>query len=84
MGHSVTKIVPRAQLAPDTDMKESKEMDINKELTNLISKVLVSEGYDKGAAAYVLSNYDLYSYLIEDSLKVIKEQITDITKVMEI
>jgi hypothetical protein len=59
-------------------------MDINKELTNLITKVLVSEGYDKSAAAYVLSNYDLYSYLIEDSLKVIKDQVGSISRVMEI
>ena len=58
--------------------------DINKDLTNLITKVLVNDGYDKGAVTYVLSAYDLYSYLLEDSLKVFKEQITDITIVMEI
>ena len=61
-----------------------KNKDINKDLTNLITKVLVNDGYDKGAVTYVLGAYDLYSYLLEDSLKVIKEQITDITKVMEI
>jgi len=58
--------------------------DINKDLNKLITKVLVSDGYDNGAVTYVLGNYDLYSYLLEDSLKVIKEQVTDISKVMEI
>ena len=62
----------------------SKNKDINKDLTNLIIKVLVNDGYDKGAVTYVLSVYDLYSYLLEDSLRVIKEQVTDISKVMEI
>jgi hypothetical protein len=58
--------------------------DINKDLTKLITKVLISDGYDKGAITYVLGNYDLYCYLLEDSLKVIKDQIADISKVMEI
>lgn len=58
--------------------------DLNKELTKFITKVLVSEGYDNGAVTYVLGEYDLFSYLLEDSLKIIKEQITDISKVMEI
>jgi hypothetical protein len=58
--------------------------DINKELSKFITKVLVAQGYDSGAANYVLGEYDLYSYLLEDSLKVIKDQINDISKVMEI
>jgi hypothetical protein len=58
--------------------------DLNKELTKFITKVLVSEGYESSAVSYVLGEYDLVSYLLEDSLKVIKEQVTDIAKVMEI
>jgi hypothetical protein len=58
--------------------------DLNKELTKFITKVLVSEGYESSAVTYVLGQYDLVSYLLEDSLKVIKEQVTDIAKVMEI
>jgi hypothetical protein len=58
--------------------------DINRDIANLITKVLVNDGYDKGAVTYVLGEYDLYSYLLEDNLKVIKEQITNISKVMEI
>ena len=58
--------------------------DINKDIANLITKVLVSQGYDKGAVTYVLGEYDLYSYLLEDNLKVIKEQVSSIVKVMEI
>lgn len=58
--------------------------DLEKKLNNFITKVLVSEGYESSAVSYVLGEYDLVSYLLEDSLKVIKEQINDVTKVMEI
>jgi len=57
---------------------------LNKDLTKLITKALISEGYESSAVSYVLGQYDLVSYLLEDNLKIIKEQITDITKVMEI
>jgi hypothetical protein len=58
--------------------------DINTRLNKFITKVLVDQGYDKHATAYVLGEYDLFSYLLEDRIRVIESQINDITKVMEI
>jgi hypothetical protein len=58
--------------------------DINKELNKFLTRVLVNQGYDKGAVAYVLGEYDLFSYLLEDRIRVIENQINDISKVMEI
>lgn len=53
-------------------------------LRKIITAHLLREGHDVRAIEYVLSNYDLTSYLLEDPLKIINEQVNRVSKAVEI
>ena len=50
-------------------------MNEDKKLAEIITAYLLREGMDKKAIKYVLSNYDLFSYVLETPLKVITSQV---------
>jgi len=54
------------------------------QLRKVITGHLLREGYDEAAITFVLSNYDLTSYLLEDPLKIITEQVNRVSKAVEI
>ena len=53
-------------------------------LRKIITAHLLREGHDVRAIEYVLSNYDLTSYLLEDPLKIINEQVERVSKAVAI
>jgi len=57
---------------------------IEKELAKVVIKCLLNEGYNAKAIAYVLSNYDLTSYLLDEPLRIMGEQIEAVSKAVEI
>ena len=57
---------------------------IDRELAKVITKCLLDEGYQLNAIKYVLSNYDLTSYLLDDALKIMGEQCADVSQAMAI
>lgn len=59
-------------------------MNIELQLRKVITAHLLCEGHDVRAIEYVLSNYDLTSYLLEDPLKIIIEQVNRVSKAVEI
>ena len=59
-------------------------MSTELQLRKVITAHLLREGHDVRAVEYVLSNYDLTSYLLEDPLKIITEQVNRVSKAVEI
>ena len=59
-------------------------MNVELQLRKVITAHLLREGHDVRAIEYVLSNYDLTSYLLEDPLKIINEQVERVSKAVEI
>jgi hypothetical protein len=57
---------------------------IEKELSKVITKYLLNDGHDINAIKFVLSNYDLTSYLLDEPLKIITEQVEAVAKAVEI
>ena len=57
---------------------------IEKELAKVITKCLLNEGHDPKAIAFVLSKYDLTSYLLDDALGIMGEQAEAVSKAMAI
>jgi hypothetical protein len=57
---------------------------IEKELAKVITKCLLNEGHDPKAIAFVLSKYDLTSYLLDEPLRIMGEQAEAVSKAMAI
>lgn len=61
-----------------------KQMDIEKELSKVIVKCLLNEGHDPKAVAFVVSKYDLTSYLLDEPLRIMSEQAEAVSKAMAV
>lgn len=59
-------------------------MNVEKELAKVVTKCLLNEGYELNAIKFVLSNYDLTSYLLEEPLRVISSQLAAVTEAVAI
>jgi hypothetical protein len=59
-------------------------MDIEQQLAKVITNSLLQDGHDVKAIKFVLSNYDLTSYLLDEPLRIITEQVEAVTKAVEI
>jgi hypothetical protein len=59
-------------------------MNIEKELAKVITNSLLEQGYELNAIKFVLSKYDLTSYLLDEPLRIITEQIEAVSKAVEI
>jgi hypothetical protein len=57
---------------------DTKNSTFNKDISKAIVKQMVLIGFDEKAAAFVCSNYDFHSYLLEGSLSHIEEQISKV------
>jgi hypothetical protein len=57
---------------------------IEKELAKVITKCLLNEGYDSNAIAFVLSEYDLVSYVLDEPLRIMSKQVEAVSKAVEI
>ena len=57
---------------------------IEKELAKVVTKCLLDNGFDAEAIKFVLTNYDLTSYLLDDALKVISLQVAAVTEAVAI
>ena len=61
-----------------------KKIDIEKELSKVITNSLLQDGYELNAIKFVLSNYDLTSYLLDEPLRIITEQVEAVTEAVAI
>jgi hypothetical protein len=59
-------------------------MNIEQQLAKVITNSLLQDGHDIKAIKFVLSNYDLTSYLLDEPLKIITEQVEAVAKAVEI
>jgi hypothetical protein len=59
-------------------------MNVEKELTKVVTKCLLDNGFDADAIKFVLSNYDLTSYLLDDALSIMGNQAEAVAKAVEI
>jgi hypothetical protein len=59
-------------------------MNVEKELSKVVTKCLLNNGFDAEAIKFVLSNYDLTSYLLDEPLKIITEQVEAVAKAVAI
>ncbi len=59
-------------------------MNIEKELAKVVTKCLLNNGFDAEAIKFVLSNYDLTSYLLDDALRIMSLQVEAVAKAVEI
>ena len=64
--------------------KMKKQIDIEKELSKVITNSLLDDGYELNAIKFVLSNYDLTSYLLDEPLRIITEQVEAVTEAVAI
>lgn len=59
-------------------------MNVEKELTKVVTKCLLDNGCDAKAIAFVLSKYDLTSYLLDDALDIMSNQAEAVAKAVAI
>ena len=59
-------------------------MNVEKELTKVVTKCLLDNGFDVEAIKFVLTNYDLTSYLLDEPLRVIGRQLAAVTEAVSI
>jgi hypothetical protein len=59
-------------------------MNIEQQLAKVITNSLLKDGHDINAIKFVLSNYDLTSYLLDEPLKIITEQVEAVTEAVAI
>jgi hypothetical protein len=59
-------------------------MNIEQQLAKVITNSLLQDGHDIKAIKFVLSNYDLTSYLLDEPLKIITEQVAAVTEAVAI
>ena len=59
-------------------------MNVEKELTKVVTKCLLDNGFDVEAIKFVLTNYDLTSYLLDEPLRVIGQQVAAVTEAVSI
>ena len=59
-------------------------MNVEKELTKVVTKCLLDNGFDVEAIKFVLTNYDLTSYLLDEPLRVIGQQVAAVTEAVAI
>ena len=59
-------------------------MNVEKELAKVVTKCLLDNGCDEKAVAFVLSKYDLTSYLLDDALDIMSSQAEAVSKAMAI
>ena len=59
-------------------------MNTEKGLRKVITECLLREGHDVRAIEYVLSNYDLTCYLLDDFLPILNKQVSQVSKAVEI
>jgi hypothetical protein len=64
------------------DNKMNKQ--IEKELAKVITKCLLNDGHDIRAIEFVLSKYDLTSYLLDEPLRIITEQVEAVSEAVSI
>ena len=59
-------------------------MNVEKDLAKVVTKCLLNSGFEADAIKFVLSNYDLTSYLLADALKIMGKQAEAVAKAVEI
>jgi hypothetical protein len=59
-------------------------MNVEKELSKVVTKCLLNNGFDAEAIKFVLSNYDLTSYLLDDALRIMSSQVAAVTEAVAI
>ncbi len=59
-------------------------MNVEKELAKVVTKCLLDNGFDVEAIKFVLSNYDLTSYLLDDALRIMSSQVAAVTEAVAI
>ena len=59
-------------------------MNTELQLRKVITAHLLREGHDEAAIKYVLSNYDLTCYLLDEPLVIITQQVRQVEKAVAI